>query len=445
MTEEKTPKPQKVGQDLIIQATAANMSGREVWRSKRKGWWSYTKEAGLWAPDERLQAEKIAADMVYAFDAGASWGYVEAVLRGAKRLVAAVDADFDLDPWILGVKNGSVDLRSGKHSGPDPWLMLTKAAPTAWDPSASCPKWLQHLGRLFQDCHPDSIELFQRAVGAALVGDSNQKDQVYVVIEGASGSGKGTAFRLLQAVFGDLVTTLDAAHLSSKRYNSHSSWNANLDGARIVTVEEVRKSSLDVSRLKLLTGGDRLRSQAGIGQDFYTWSPTHTLFLASNHALDFGGDSTGMRRRYYPLITGPSLTSEELSGKTDWEISIREEELPGILNWAVEGCLKWREDGGQLQRPSWLVETRDRAMEASDPLTEFVEDKIVPEPGYFTTRGKISDAWSSWSLENDGGNGYRSVNAVKLVYGRLRELGYEPVAIHGGKRGFKGFKIKDQI
>jgi hypothetical protein len=78
---------------------------------------------------------------------------------------------FDRDPWLLNVQNGTLDLRTGQlraHSRED---LITKLVPVAYDERAGCPTFERFLDDVFAS-HESLIRFIQRAVGYSLTGDT---------------------------------------------------------------------------------------------------------------------------------------------------------------------------------------------------------------------------------------------------------------------------------
>jgi len=81
-------------------------------------------------------------------------------------------------------------------------------------------------------------------------------------------------------------------------------------------------------------------------EDFWEFSPTWKIWLAANDKPRVTSQDKATWRRIKmirlrspsPMRTSTRTLAQKLLG-----------ELPGILNWALEGCLEWQEQG--LQEP----------------------------------------------------------------------------------------------
>ncbi len=420
-----------VTQFRLAMEAAEMLQGRACWLDDEKSWWmcSRTNRPGVWSRQRELGVENAVTELVVVRkpDASAAWtAGVEKYLRG--RMVVD-SAKFDKQPWLLGVTGGVVDLRTGNLLDPDPDLLLTRAAPTRFDESASCTLWLEHLTRLFED-DSERVGWFQRAIGAALVGNAVEKDQVFVVVIGPPGNGKGTAMRTIMHVLGEdqHAVSVNAGDMTGRE--RHLAWMHRLRGARLAVVEEMKKSALDVQKLKTLTGADTIVANKMRKED-ETWVPSHTLFMTSNHPPNFGGDTVGMERRYRPIPTAPSLTRDEMSA--DYEERLRDE-AEGILSWAVQGCLLWQQDGRRLQALESIDRMAEQHIMDDDPFEEWAEECVKLRVGWSSRKAVISSV--NW-WRSGRGIDHLSRNETTELYNWLRSNGAADKRSSGAReRGF---------
>ena len=128
---------------------------------------------------------------------------------------------------------------------------------------------------------------------------------------------------------------------------------ARLRGARLVSAVEIGLGKkLDEALVKQLTGGDPITSRF-LFQEYFEHRPTFKLFLAVNHLPEIRGTDHGIWRRIHLIPFNVIIKEEEMDRKLAYKL---EAELPGILTWAVKGCLEWQKQGlempTQAHRPS---------------------------------------------------------------------------------------------
>ena len=114
---------------------------------------------------------------------------------------AAADA-FDRDPFLLACANGTVDLRTGTLRPHNPADLISLGTDVAYDPDATCPRWLRFLHGVF-DGDTDTTTFVRRAVGYSLTGDT--REQGLVVLHGAGCNGKSRFIETVQRVVGEFA------------------------------------------------------------------------------------------------------------------------------------------------------------------------------------------------------------------------------------------------
>jgi putative DNA primase/helicase len=70
-------------------------------------------------------------------------------------------------------------------------------------------------------------------------------------------------------------------------------------------------------------------------------------------------------------------------------------ELPGILNWCIEGTQQWLASG--LNPPASCLVATDEFRRASDSLSDFIADHFTPDPEGYCTKGEVFTAYQRWA------------------------------------------------
>ncbi len=274
--------------------------------------------------------------------------------------------DFDANPWLLNVQNGTIDLRTGELMPHSPENYISKLAPVRFDPAARCPRWLQFLDQIFAP-HPDLLDFVKRAIGYSLTGDI--REECLFMLHGTGRNGKGTFLGTLQAILGDYASTADFSTFVSRGDDRGPRDDvANMRGRRMVVSQEMREGApLAEALIKWLTGGDLVRAR-NLYERSVEWRPTHHIWLAVNRKPIIRGTDAGIWSRIRLIPFDVSF-----NGREDKKLkSNLLEELPGILNWAIDGCLKWQREGlGSCV--SVQVATNGFRAE-SDQLARFIEE-----------------------------------------------------------------------
>jgi putative DNA primase/helicase len=246
--------------------------------------------------------------------------------------------DFDKSPWMLNLHNGSIDLHCGRLRKHRPEELLTKLAGAEFDSNMLCPLWTQFLAQVFEP-HPEIIPFLQRAVGYTLTGET--QEECVFVLAGSGRNGKSTFLSILHRILGQYsgvaeMDTFLASHGTPLREDI-----ADMRGRRFVSAQEpMLDGKFAEGTLKWVSGGDRLRARR-LYEHAQEFQPSHKLWLAVNRvpALRIDDSAAWSRLRVIPFDVS-FANSPNLELKVELQ-----DELSGILNWALRGCLLWQRDG----------------------------------------------------------------------------------------------------
>jgi putative DNA primase/helicase len=333
--------------------------------------------------------------------------YLLAEARGM-RGIPVVPKQLDQDPWLLNCANGTLDLRTGQlreHCMED---YITKLVPVDYDPNAKCPLWNRFLRRVM-DGQGVLIGYLQRVVGYSLT--ASVREQVMWFLHGTGSNGKSTFLRILLDLLDDYACQTVPELLMAKKHEAHPTERADLAGKRVVATIEVEQGKrMAEALMKQLTGGDRIKARR-MREDFWEFDPTHKLFLAANHKPIVKGTDLAVWRRIKLVPFTVTITDAE---KDPDLLDKLRGELPGILAWAVRGCLRWQRDG--LREPAAVKAATDAYRRESDELGRFLEERCVLDKGVSVKASVLLDAFREWS-------GVRYTTQQKLAQ-QLNARGY---------------------
>jgi putative DNA primase/helicase len=364
------------------------------------------------------------------------WGFysenryrVDAALDIATSLPPISDPGdgWDADPWLFGTANGVIDLRTGKVREERPDDRITKHSPVQYDLHARCLRFEQFLGEIFCG-DTDLICYLQRMIGYCLTG--SVQEQCVFCWWGPGANGKTTLENVVRYVLGQYAVNLPFSALEMKNRNSNDL--VSLAGARFVTAAETNEGvRLNEARIKVLTGGDPITARR-LYHEAFTFEPTHKLVLAFNHKPIIADDSEGMWRRMQLTPFTQQFKREEQD--TTLPDKLRAE-APGILAWAVQGCLLWQKEG--LGVPKVVAEATAAYREESDHIGQFIADCCVVEAGATVASGALWQRYQQWTAENE------EVPLSRKTFGdRLEKRGFPADrGGHGGNRTRKGIRL----
>jgi putative DNA primase/helicase len=288
------------------------------------------------------------------------------VLARSEPGVAVDLTDFDSDPWLFNVKNGTLDLRTGQlraHSRAD---LISKLAPVDYDPIADFDLWDAFLIRVCGG-EDDLYAYLRRLVGYLLTGKT--VEQVLHFLFGLGANGKSVFVEIMAQLLGDYAQIAAPELVMARRHGGIPNDIARLYGARVAFMNETSQGSrFDEAKLKDLTGGDSLTGRF-LHAEFFDFVPTHKLVIRGNHKPVINGTDEGIWRRLRLVPFTVQIPADEQDRHLIEKLS---GELPGILRWAVEGCREWQREG--LNPPAIITDAVKQYRDESDTLGRFIAE-----------------------------------------------------------------------
>ena len=298
----------------------------------------------------------------------------------------AVTADgWDTDPMLIGTPGGVVDLRTGILAQGDPAQRITKLAGFTPSDKADCPMWLRFLEEA-TDGDKGLQRFMQQMAGYCLTGQT--REHALFFIYGPGGNGKSVFLNILTALLAEYATTSAMTTFTASNNDQHPTDLAMLKGARLVSVSETEDGrAWAESRIKQLTGGDKITARF-MRQDFFEFTPQFKLVIVGNHQPILRNVDAAARRRFniIPFVHTPSNPDSDLGNKL-------KAELPGIMRWAIDGCLDWQSNG--LVRPEVVLAATDEYFESQDLFGRWFEEQCDTSDKKAWTATK--DLYASWA------------------------------------------------
>ena len=345
----------------------------------------------------------------------------------AKPQLAVSLTDFDADPMQLCVGNGVIDLSSGSLLKPEPSMHHSKMAGVSHDANASCPRFMQFLADIFPD-DQDLLDYVQKVAGYTLTGST--KEQCLFMLLGGGANGKSTLVNLLTKLMGDYAANTAASTLMASNSNHLGDDLIRLAGARLVTAAETEHGQrFAEAKIKSFTGGDMVSARPLYGE-WVDFQPVGKILLTTNNRPEIRGSDDGIWRRIREVPFNRQFTEAEQDKEL---MATLTEELPGILNWAIEGCLRWQSDG--LTPPASVTASVSEYRSEMDTVVSFIADECIVAAHERMPVASLYEQYVSWCKSS--GKHPRS----KVQFGKaLTNQGYEQVRDSTG-RYWQGLSI----
>ena len=339
--------------------------------------------------------------------------------------------ELDRDPWALCVMNGVINLRTGElrpHQRDD---LMTKLAPVEYHADAECPTWDGFIKTITAGDAALGGYL-QRAIGYALTGDTSE--HCLFVLHGGGANGKSTFLNAVRSVLDDYARQTATETLLRRHGQAVNNDVARLQGARFVTAAEIEGGrKFDEALIKQITGGDPVSARY-LYREHFEFVPAFKIFFAVNHLPRVDGTDQGIWRRMRLIPFTVTIPDD----KQDRQLPVRlAGELPGILRWAVEGCLDWQRAG--LKTPDAVTAATSGYRDEMDVVGDFIAECCVVDPAATVPSATLYSAYEVWCA----GDGERAVS--KQEFGmRLGERGCTPCRVNK-VRAWRGLALTDPV
>jgi putative DNA primase/helicase len=361
-------------------------------------------------------------------------------MASARKPFLADIAEFDQDPLALTVGNGVLDLHMGTLTPARPEYKLTKALTVAYDPAATCPRFKRFLTEIFPTDTNDLIAFLQRFVGMCLTG--LVQEHILPIWWGLGANGKTTLLKVLQALLGPFAQVAPLSLLLEPKHGRSNIPNdvARLAGVRfVVTSETPEHGRLSEATIKALTGNERLTGRF-LNREFFDFEPTHKVLLVTNNKPVIRGQEHAIWRRIALVPFAVKFWRPEelppqgspLQDKHLVETLLKE--LPGILRWAVDGCLAWQCDG--LALPKIVQAATSEYREEQDILKPFLDECCITDTAAWISTDDLYVKYETWTTDA------HERPMTKKAFGmELGDRGFRAVK-QGGRRGRQGLCLR---
>lgn len=305
--------------------------------------------------------------------------------------ISTLPEAFDRDVFTLNCLNGTLNLNTGKLNPHNRDDLITKIINVNYDPAAKAPTWDKFLYKIFEG-KQELIAFIKRAIGYSLTGSI--KEQCIFILHGVGKNGKSTFLDTVRSMIGEYTKNANVSvFLKTDKQNFEEI--ARLQSARFVTTTEPEEGEfLSESFIKQATGGEPLTARY-LYKGSFEFIPEFKIWMGTNHKPKIKGSDLGIWRRImlipFSYIVPESERDPDLTNKL-------KRELPGILNWAIEGCMEWQKSG--LNAPKEVLQATDDYRGEMDLIQLFLDECTEKKDSAIMKSGDIYRVYEAWCTQN---------------------------------------------
>ena len=318
--------------------------------------------------------------------------------------------EFDMDPWLLGVQNGVVNLKTGALENGRPADYILKRCGVEFNGlDVDQSFWSETLRTIYND-DDEQIRFMQRLFGYGLIG--LQLDHVFPVLIGRGRNGKSVLIEAISSVMGDYAGVVPSEMLLDTNRPPNASQSdptlMSLKGLRLAIASETDEGrKFSASRVKWLTGGDTITARGLYDKHPTEFVPSHLLLLLTNHEPGAPvGDMAFWERCFLirHLLSFVRRTPEkDFEREADPALSNKLKEAgPAILAWLILGCLEYQTNG--LNPPDTVIKSTKEYREEEDYVGQFIEVCCLIEPGVKVGATDLYVAFQIWYRKSINSN-----------------------------------------
>lgn len=321
--------------------------------------------------------------------------YITAALKETHPMVEIDQRQLDADEFLLNTPSATYDLRIGLasargHSAAD---LITKQ--TSVDPSdGDVSLWLDAL-ELFFCGDRDLIRYVQEIAGLSAIGKVCVEGLIIAYGEGRNG--KSTFWNTLARVLGTYSGNMSADTLTVGCKRNVKPELAEVKGKRLIIAAELEEGMrLNTSNVKQLCSTDEIYAEKKY-KDPFSFVPSHTLVLYTNHLPKVGAIDAGTWRRLIVIPFNAKIEgSSDIKNYADY---LYEKAGGAILKWIMDGAKRVIERKYDIVKPAVVEEAIRKYKENNDWLTHFLDDCCELGTEFSEKSGDVYNAYRSYCLQ----------------------------------------------
>ena len=322
--------------------------------------------------------------------------YIKAALDAAKPMVQLNVSDLDKNEFLLNTPDATYDLRKGM-SGAQPQYPadhITKI--TAVSPGEKGKEIWEKALQVFFCGDQDLIQYVQQVVGLAAIGKVYL--EAIIIAYGSGKNGKSTFWNTIARVFGSYAGNLSADTLTVGCKRNVKPEMAELKGKRLIIASELEEGMrLNTAMVKQLCSTDEIYAEKKY-KDPFSFTPSHTLVLYTNHLPRVGASDAGTWRRLIVIPFNAVIqNSQDQKNYTEY---LFKEAGEYILQWIIEGAEAVIRKNYEIELPDCVRAAIQAYRDNNDWFGNFLDDCCEVDPCFTQKSGELYQEYRAHCARN---------------------------------------------
>lgn len=333
---------------------------------------------------------------------------------------------------LLNFKNGMVSPYNGGMNDHDYMFYSTNRLPYIYDEKARCELWIKTLKEIFEE-DENKINILQEFFGYCLTRSTKQHKALLLL--GESRSGKSTILQVLRNMIG--INNCSSVPL---KYISNAQYSAMLINKLVnIDADVSAKADMYEAEFKTITSGESI----AVNQKYvpaFDFVPYCKIVMAANIFPRITDHSSAFYNRLILLPCDRVFSYEEQNRDLPKQLLL---ELPGILNWSIEG-LKKLDKRGKFEELGFMKEAIQELENDNNPCNIFFEEHIEINFDSYIEKGFLFEKYQKWCLKNEQHN-ITHISFSKNLLKKYSKITSRVSRLTGGSRPliWKNLKYSD--
>ena len=321
--------------------------------------------------------------------------YITAALKEAHPMVEIDQRQLDADEFLLNTPSATYDLRiclpsAHEHTPAD---FITKQ--TTVDPSDEGMDIWQDALETFFCGDNELIDYVQEIAGLSAIGKVCVEGLIIAYGEGRNG--KSTFWNTLSRVLGTYSGNMSADTLTVGCKRNVKPELAEAKGKRIIIAAELEEGMrLNTSNVKQLCSTDEIYAEKKY-KDPFSFVPSHTLVLYTNHLPKVGAIDAGTWRRLIVIPFNAKIEgSSDIKNYADYLFN---KAGGAILKWIMTGAKRVIEKDYHIVKPAVVEAAIQKYKDNNDWLSQFLDECCETDSSYSAKSGDVYNAYRSYCMQ----------------------------------------------